>query len=1406
MQRIQIPDKVESIGANAFQKCTSLQELVLGKGVEKIGGNAFSNCTKLSRIEIEGNVEEIGSLAFYDTAVKELGIGEGVSELKQTFYALSTLEKIEVEEGNKAYAGEEGILYNKEKTELICYPQKKADITEYKVPEGVESIREYAFYRNTDIVKIILPESLENIGKYAFGYCSNLTDVSITEGLKNIGEYAFAYCSSMKVLQLPDSLENIGMSVFSSCQDLTIYCNANSKIAAYAEKYNISYITATYRITCNLKKYCSVLNEDQKAIEMDSIQNYQVKIYNKTTERELENYHINNETIVLNTRTVDVNDELTITISSKKGEITECSTDIVLDEKCSAETDILLQQRGYVITTPQTSMETTILIYDSSGQLCDSMMSEGDARISKYLEKGNYYILYIQGNISMWKYQNIDTFKQNIMLEEGKDYLIKEVTVLDGKITDTGTVVIPDINIEQLRYLDSAKCSFYTNVNEISAGGLITVRISYEFKENRKNEVSVEYIEIAIPKGCKYVSDSLQIDGKIADNVKESTETLKIPIRQTKGIISYNIKPVIYGSISTSAQIRFKTAEKRIIEQIGTVEVSAPYITINVPSTTSQKTIVVSGLTVPNISVGIYDGNHRIGTAVSSKSGKWSKSIQLYGAVEDSVHNIQAKIYIGTTNEQKSEVVSVGYSPKAVSIEQFTMYYNNHSFSKIDLTDITYKAKPIISFYPAYPFTFVVKLSNNEDVDNVYVVSTKNGNRKTMKASYDDKSGTWIASGYFDNKNHYYVPGVLSVEFNGKKFDYVVEFGQENEEIPEELPEKIKNGSCNITENSYDKQTDTGSYGGVYTLADEDKTEVEFHVSKELVEPGNYNVDTLKKSGYLKVETDDESSTYYTKTFCDDNDGFVTETIQFRKYYYEDPKLGKTFKEIAYSKLVTKVKSIFIKEAEGALPGIGLASKIWDVSKSVISIGGRIYNLDHMKNELWRLRSKLSEEEYKKRENAIKALETSYWMYLVGKSIIKGAQIYTSIQFPIVGPIANLGFGFLTSYFYAYLDDWYDEQLKMILNCDIRWAIDPSGYVYEAVESNRLEGVKATIYYQGEDGNEIEWEANEYEQNNPLITDSEGEYSWDVPEGLWRVKFEKEGYQTVYSEWLPVPPVQTEININMISTENPQVSMCELYEKYALISFNKYMQTNTVNAEHIIIKAESGAIIKGKIEPVNVDESTGISLAKEFRIVFDEPLKNGAYEIDISRAVKNYANLELTENYNKMMTVQQSIEDITVDIPKNIVMNREDIEIPVKIVTSGKQENYEIVCSSSETDLVEITEIEKPDNDGNARIHIKTKLPGVVALKIGVKGHSICKEIELEVQQFEVEPEYTKGDVNEDEVVDIQDLRMILRYVCGKQDLNDVQIIAADVNEDGTVDIQDLRKILRFVCGKEETL
>ena len=91
--------------------------------------------------------------------------------------------------------------------------------------------------------------------------------------------------------------------------------------------------------------------------------------------------------------------------------------------------------------------------------------------------------------------------------------------------------------------------------------------------------------------------------------------------------------------------------------------------------------------------------------------------------------------------------------------------------------------------------------------------------------------------------------------------------------------------------------------------------------------------------------------------------------------------------------------------------------------------------------------------------------------------------------------------------------------------------IDPSGYVYEAVPSNRVEGVKAEAYYYdyaidefgmpADEKSEILWNAEEYDQVNPLYTDAGGRYAWDVPMGQWLVRFSKDGYYDADSRGLP---------------------------------------------------------------------------------------------------------------------------------------------------------------------------------------------------------------------------------------------------------------------------------------------
>ncbi|HFI0247423.1 TPA: leucine-rich repeat protein [Streptococcus suis] len=95
------------------------------------------------------------------------------------------------------------------------------------------------------------------------------------------------------------------------------------------------------------------------------------------------------------------------------------------------------------------------------------------------------------------------------------------------------------------------------------------------------------------------------------------------------------------------------------------------------------------------------------------------------------------------------------------------------------------------------------------------------------------------------------------------------------------------------------------------------------------------------------------------------------------------------------------------------------------------------------------------------------------------------------------------------------------------------YVIDPSGRVLNSVTGKPVVNATAKVYYKDKDGKEVFWNAGDYSQLNPVLTTIHGEYAWDVPEGLWKVKIEKDGYEVAESDWLPVPPPQTEVNFNL---------------------------------------------------------------------------------------------------------------------------------------------------------------------------------------------------------------------------------------------------------------------------------
>ena len=101
---------------------------------------------------------------------------------------------INVEDGNPAYSSIDGVLFNKDQTELIKCPRGKQGA--YVIPNTVKGIGDNAF-RSCRLTNVTIPNSVETIGREAFVSCSGLTSVTLPSSLTSMGAYVFAYCRNI---------------------------------------------------------------------------------------------------------------------------------------------------------------------------------------------------------------------------------------------------------------------------------------------------------------------------------------------------------------------------------------------------------------------------------------------------------------------------------------------------------------------------------------------------------------------------------------------------------------------------------------------------------------------------------------------------------------------------------------------------------------------------------------------------------------------------------------------------------------------------------------------------------------------------------------------------------------------------------------------------------------------------------------------------------------------------------------------------------------------------------------------------------------------------------------------------------------------------------------------------------
>lgn len=234
---------VAKIGNYAFASCTVLSELTIPATIEALGSYAFQNCANLATVSFAGGGSDVefGEYVFSECSALarvELSASVGVFDVMSVFSGCDNLASVVVDPGNPNYTDKEGVLYDKEVTQLVFYP-KQISVTQVTLPETVTTIGAHVFENNTIIQSITIGKNVTTIGDNAFNGCTGLQSVVFEEGgteTLTLGEYAFSGCANVASIVLPERLTELSAYAFYLNGGLSsvTFGSQLTKIGAYA--------------------------------------------------------------------------------------------------------------------------------------------------------------------------------------------------------------------------------------------------------------------------------------------------------------------------------------------------------------------------------------------------------------------------------------------------------------------------------------------------------------------------------------------------------------------------------------------------------------------------------------------------------------------------------------------------------------------------------------------------------------------------------------------------------------------------------------------------------------------------------------------------------------------------------------------------------------------------------------------------------------------------------------------------------------------------------------------------------------------------------------------------------------------------------------------------------------------
>lgn len=226
--KLQVPDSVTMIGAQAFQNNQLLNSIALNQNVRTIGDNAFDGCNMLREVILSEGLEQVGGGAFRGTtALQTLKLPDSLEILGQTVFRESGLEKIDLSN-----------------TLLTVLPMG-------------------TFWDCIQLKEITLGDRIRVVEGKSFSGCA-LKEITLPAYLTFLQDSAFSNCTNLEIVRFPYILRSLGSSVFGNCTALReVYFEGNMPArgrnmpddnSGYP-RYNDSFALLPLAVAENLKIY-----------------------------------------------------------------------------------------------------------------------------------------------------------------------------------------------------------------------------------------------------------------------------------------------------------------------------------------------------------------------------------------------------------------------------------------------------------------------------------------------------------------------------------------------------------------------------------------------------------------------------------------------------------------------------------------------------------------------------------------------------------------------------------------------------------------------------------------------------------------------------------------------------------------------------------------------------------------------------------------------------------------------------------------------------------------------------------------------------------------------------------------------------------------------------------------------